>query len=649
MSPSNVAEALSENGFTFDPIIKVWKLTSQQQFLYNDGDEAENYLLDVINKTNDVSVNSEELANKIKDWSSLYHLTSKRSNLLRPFKQWFKNKRVLEIGCGCGAITRFLSEAGATVISVEGSERRANITRSRARDMENVTVICAPNDKIPDIGEFDAVLLIGVLEYARVFLGENGQHDLLTFCRKKLVSNGKLFVAIENQLGLKYLAGVQEDHIGQPMAGINNNYNSNSVVTFGRNQLKELLYNAEMLEIEEFLPYPDYKLPTVIVSPLGWQKYYHELSELVCENLYKDPQIPLEYTFSLEEATKTVWRNKLSADLSNSFLMVASLDESTIYDQNIATWYYTDPHQANNKTIIFEPLNGILKAGVIMQHSPEKPIDYSDFITGGTLWSKLIGIINRPNWLLTDITEWVKQWLVYLEKLQGIDLSHWTTELSLNSFDALPFNLFESNHESHFFDLEWNASKSPTLGYIVYRGIFHSLSRLTSVAYSVSINNYNIFNLTSEILKILYPDHPHDSCMKYLEKDIEFMRDNAFGDVSGLSNAFLNKKLSVRLGASLYHQKINELVLKQKELIYINDIKNSEITSHKTEFSEIIDSNQKIVTKLQKEIQLLSEKNSRLVSYNEEIKYRIESILKSRTWRFITRLSRITNFIMRYK
>ena len=44
--------------------------------------------------------------------------------------------------------------------------------------------------------------------------------------------NGKLYIAIENRLGMKYFAGYNEDHIGKPFIGIEGYDNKNKVRTF---------------------------------------------------------------------------------------------------------------------------------------------------------------------------------------------------------------------------------------------------------------------------------------------------------------------------------------------------------------------------------------------------------------------------------
>jgi hypothetical protein len=74
-------------------------------FDYTDGDAEENYMHEAIRSARDCSSSSFELERYIKDWPSEYHFSRHRTNLLRPFPLQ-RYQRVLEIGAGCGAITR---------------------------------------------------------------------------------------------------------------------------------------------------------------------------------------------------------------------------------------------------------------------------------------------------------------------------------------------------------------------------------------------------------------------------------------------------------------------------------------------------------------------------------------------------------------
>ncbi|KAA6002054.1 bifunctional 2-polyprenyl-6-hydroxyphenol methylase/3-demethylubiquinol 3-O-methyltransferase UbiG [Pantoea sp. M_5] len=315
---ANLEKILSDAGFQKNEKTTLWSPSDMKDFAYSDGEETENYIYKTISEVSDVSVDSKELEPFIVDWPSTYHLSPVRSNLLRPFQEWMKGKRILEIGCGCGAISRFLGENAAEVVSVEGSFRRATIARSRCRDLPNVTVICAPSDTLPDFGDFDAVLLIGVLEYARVFVGKNGEQKLLQACKKRLKKEGKLFVAIENKLGIKYFSGAREDHVNLPMYGLNNSYDEKSVVTFGRKELLNELDKAGFKDTLEYIPLPDYKLPCTVVTPLGWQKHSRALSQLAMESAHKEKQLVPQHLFSIEQGIKNIWNNEIAADLSSS-------------------------------------------------------------------------------------------------------------------------------------------------------------------------------------------------------------------------------------------------------------------------------------------------------------------------------------------
>jgi len=148
----------------------LWAVDTPKEIYYSDADAAEKYLKNVVMKAQDLSSLSLELEGAIHDSVSEYHLSSQRANLLRGFNL-DSIKNVLELDSGCGAITRYLGELGMNVDAIEGSSQRAEITRLRCRDLEDVHVINANfNDLVfPEAG-YDAILLIGAVEYAQKYL-----------------------------------------------------------------------------------------------------------------------------------------------------------------------------------------------------------------------------------------------------------------------------------------------------------------------------------------------------------------------------------------------------------------------------------------------------------------------------------------------
>ena len=242
----------------------IWSRPGYMGIAYSDGDEVEDRIAEIINQATDITVLSAELRQHCIDWPSLYHLSGTRANILRPFDASLSGD-ILEIGSGCGAITRYLGESGANVLALEGSSRRAAITRSRTRDLENVTVLAEKLDQFQSDCRFDVITLIGVLEYANLFTtSENAALAMLQHVRSLLKPEGTLIIAIENQLGLKYFAGAPEDHLGQPMYGIEGRYAANQPQTFGRAVLAGLLEKAGFKNIKEqeitgMLKYKDFE------------------------------------------------------------------------------------------------------------------------------------------------------------------------------------------------------------------------------------------------------------------------------------------------------------------------------------------------------------------------------------------------------
>lgn len=101
--------------------VHVTRDSSARIFRYTDGPDVEARLLRIVESASDITSSSRELEAAITDWSSRYHLDSRRANVLRALDHLSSTARVLELGAGCGALTRYLGERFAKVDAVEGS------------------------------------------------------------------------------------------------------------------------------------------------------------------------------------------------------------------------------------------------------------------------------------------------------------------------------------------------------------------------------------------------------------------------------------------------------------------------------------------------------------------------------------------------
>lgn len=298
---------------------------SDREIRYSDGEAAERDMLAALRSTADVSLESEELMGKVKDIASYHYLGIGRSAILRCLDLPAES-RVLELGAGCGAITRYLGENFAFVDAVDASPIRAEIARERCRNLDNVSVMCRDlrNERFDSV--YDIVVIIGVLEYAPVFIypGEAPRDACLRFlklARSALRENGNLVLAIENRMGLDYWAGAPENHTGKPYDGVHDYPDAGSPVTFTRTELRELLADAGFAHTNFYYCFPDYHYTSTVLSSTGAEREYY-LHNWVGFSL-DSPRNTKGRTFNKPLAAKTLGESGLLREFANSFLVVA--------------------------------------------------------------------------------------------------------------------------------------------------------------------------------------------------------------------------------------------------------------------------------------------------------------------------------------
>ena len=293
--------------------------------LYSDGDEAENRILEIVKAGKSLNdLETEEVS-----WPTLYHLSPVRENICNwyPFR---KDGRILEIGAGCGAITGALCRSGAEVCSVDLSLRRSTINYERHKDCGNLHLYAGNLNEIVFNEPFDYVIVNGVLEYAGLFTeGETPFRTFLENTRKYLKPDGRLLVAIENRLGLKYFAGAEEDHLGKAYAGIRGYEGEKGIQTFSKSELTQLLSESGFGYTRFYYPYPDYKFPLEIFTDETLKtQHYGKPFQVFDKNR--------TVLFAEEQVASVLAEDGAAAALANSFLAEAGTQplpesERTLY------------------------------------------------------------------------------------------------------------------------------------------------------------------------------------------------------------------------------------------------------------------------------------------------------------------------------
>lgn len=291
------------------------------QDAYSDGDIEEKMLR--MAKENigieDIDVNDLE-------FPIIYHFSHVRENILNwyPFEE---NSTVLEVGSGCGAITGLLCQRIKHVVSIELSKRRALINFERNKDYDNLEIIVGNINQININLKFDYIVLNGVFEYAKSFTeGDNPYVTFLNMLSNKLSEKGKILIAIENRLGLKYFAGASEDHTGNFFLGLNGYKSNKNVQTFTKKEIKNIMMECGLVYHNFYYPYPDYKFPNEIFT-----------EESLLNNNYGRPTYSLSsdrlVLFNQTIVSSTLAKEGVLDYFTNSFLIEASKDK--ISDNNI--------------------------------------------------------------------------------------------------------------------------------------------------------------------------------------------------------------------------------------------------------------------------------------------------------------------------
>jgi SAM-dependent methyltransferase len=301
------------------------------EFHYSDGLEVEDRILELLRQSSDLSSMADIIGpEQYELWPMRYHLSPERANLLRHFD--FSGLRVVELGAGMGAISRFLAEQAESLVVVEGSERRFAALRHRLSDLDNWSGEVGRFENFDHEEGFDVVCLIGTLEYAgnfiqapEAFAGDSFDYSLNRAARL-LNPGGVLVLAIENPIGLKYWSGSGEDHSGELFSGVVGYGDGQTAETFPLRQLRQRLTRCGLTIEELYYPFPDYKLPQSVIGAELARIDPALATDLACFRQFEGSGHQRSYLFPDYLALEHLGRAGLFESFANSYLLAACTD-----------------------------------------------------------------------------------------------------------------------------------------------------------------------------------------------------------------------------------------------------------------------------------------------------------------------------------
>lgn len=209
-----------------------------------------------------------------------------------------RKSNILDFGSGWGSASISMAREGANVVAMDKTFENLEFIkiRSSQEGFSNVTPILYEGGKLPFADNtFDIIILNGVLEwlvnsdsyitdstiankYLELETDETRvQLGFLRECNRVLRRKGVLYLAIENRIGAKYLLGYPEEHMGLPFISLIPRKLANRICrvfrgtkylakTYTMSGYRTLLKNAGFFQTRFYLPIPDYRLFSVLVS-----------------------------------------------------------------------------------------------------------------------------------------------------------------------------------------------------------------------------------------------------------------------------------------------------------------------------------------------------------------------------------------------
>ena len=446
-----------------------WILLRDVESSYRDG--AEQALFDKITSAVDLRADSDELISQATGWAERYHLDPTRANIVRGLRIP-PDARVLEIGAGCGAVTRYLGEVSGSVDALEPVPERARVARVRCRDLANVEVFVGQLDDLPDVAAYDVIVVVGVLEYVGGGEADHAPYlDFLKAVRRRLVPGGTLALAIENALGVKYLAGAPEDHTNRVFDSLESYPYGGHARTFSRRELEAMMVDAGLTP-RSLLAFPDYKMTRVVMDAQGFPS-------LAAPLLHRLPVFPspdhLTPRVRLADE-RLLWtelcRAGLAAETGNSLLVLAVSGEgpSLWPSGRVAEFYSPGRREA------YRVATEVVRSGESVEFVRRMVGD------GGTGRSFEVLAGTEPFVPGTDFLEWaagaddaalsgaLKAWVSLVEKEADRD--------GRTRIDLVPHNLIVGSDGAIYpIDQEWGVAGLDAAD-VVGRGLFWLGARL---------------------------------------------------------------------------------------------------------------------------------------------------------------------------
>lgn len=418
-------------------------------------------------------------------WQVFYHLSSMREAVLA-WLDFEKRDTVLEINGGFGAITGTLCRIFNRVDVTEAIPHRAEAIKKRYEKYDNLNIYQCNLEDFQCDSKYDYVIWIGGLEKCI------DCEQMLGKVKSFLKEEGKLILAVENRLGIKYFCGYPDKYTGKPFSGINNKYDKTNGRCFARSEIDNIIKNSGLIVDKVYYPMPDYVIPQVIMSddyqPAGLIKervinYYHTRNTLIADEKVMIEEVVKGGALGFLNNSFIFICSEKKQDISIKGAIISIDREKTrsyttiIFDNKVIKNALTKEAQIGIKDTYVNLLElrsrGLNTVDFILQN--EKGImPFMEFPSGMDYLRSIIDDETRILRFFDEIYDDVKKSSDMTDKYSEV-FNSYTSNLVLKKgyLDMVPMNMFIANGERVYFDQEFCIEGCP-IEYIMFRTIRYS-------------------------------------------------------------------------------------------------------------------------------------------------------------------------------
>jgi SAM-dependent methyltransferase len=253
--------------------------------------------------------------------------------------QLAKGAVCLDVGSGWGQFSIPLAQWGCRVLAFDLTLDRLRILSAIARQ-EGASLSYAKGNVLTfpfREAAFDWVLFNGTLEWVGTGRSSDRtvrqcQVDALKNAARALKPDGRIYVGIENSIGLKYLMGARDDHTTLTNFSFRTEDEAQAILrplggdrpqskTWGLAQLKSLAADAGLSVKSVFGCFPDYKLPRHLV-PLDEVNHFLLQWEIDWEEHHGDRGEPLADQKTIRSAYRQLAENGIAQWLCPSYALI---------------------------------------------------------------------------------------------------------------------------------------------------------------------------------------------------------------------------------------------------------------------------------------------------------------------------------------